>query len=171
MTPRSDLAHLISAALIALAITGCSGDSQNKVVFGTVTCGGQRVEVGRVRFVPVDETTGPASVAAIIDGQYRIEARGGIPIGRHRVEIVAQRKTGRMVPNVAVADGMTEELERISADPYAGEHSPLIIEIDSGSDGRLDLEVPRRSDIPTRGIPETRETRHPRITIVMRECA
>jgi len=145
MNCRPCQSHLVSAAVATLLVTGCFSASRNKVVFGTVTCDGQLVETGRVRFVPAEGTKGPASQGTIVNGHYRIDGRGGIPIGRHRVEIVAERKTGRKIPNVAMVGSMIDELERVSADEYAGEQSPLIKEITRESDGRLDLEVPPRS--------------------------
>ena len=92
-----------------------------RVVFGNVTCGGEKVAFGEVLFVPIEGTRGPATAAVIVDGQYRAENRGGVPIGKHRVEISAQRATGRKVatPEGAMAD------EAVSIGPASmPAHSP-----------------------------------------------
>lgn len=44
---------------------------------------------GQIRFVPQRDTLGPVTIEAIKDGQYRCEHAGGVPIGTHRVEILA----------------------------------------------------------------------------------
>ena len=75
-----------------LLSVGCGGQNgvSTEVIHGTVTVGGQTPETGRLRFVPIEGTPGPASTGRIVDGQYRIEARGGVPVGKHRVEVTAQ---------------------------------------------------------------------------------
>jgi hypothetical protein len=72
---------------------------QVKVVYGTVTVDDQPVDLGQVIFVPIEDTKGPTSYSPIDAGSYRVEGpRGGVPLGTHRVEVVAKRKTGRKVP-------------------------------------------------------------------------
>ncbi len=98
-----------------ILLTGCGGGQLDaRIVEGRVTSGGEPVELGQIRFVPIDGTSGPASVATIRDGHYRIEARGGVPFGKHRVEIDAQKRTGRMVlGDTGFEQGMIEETLRI----------------------------------------------------------
>ena len=102
-------ARLVSLAVLFVLVIagGCRhGGLSRKVVFGSVTCGGEKVVTGTVRFVPVGSTPGPATVALIVNGQYRAENRGGVPIGKHRVEVFARRLTGRKVklPEGQMAD-------------------------------------------------------------------
>ena len=81
----------------------------------------------------------------IVDGEYRIEGRGGVPAGKYRVEIVAKKKTGRKAQEF---DGfemaMVDEQSSISPPVYAGEDSPLTVEISSNSDGTEDFNLPAR---------------------------
>lgn len=129
-----------------LLFVGCGkGDQPSKVVEGTVTCGGEKVELGQIRFVPIEGTCGSTNVSAIRDGHYRIKARGGVPVGRFRVEITAEKRTGRQVMgNVGTETGMIDETVRLGPPAYAGRKSPLVAEITPRSNGRLDFDLPRQ---------------------------
>ena len=130
----------------SLLPVGC-GDSKlaTKVLHGTVTLDGQKVETGWLRFVPIDGTPGPASTARIVDGEYRIEARGGVPVGKHRVEVDARKRTGRKVRgDTGTETGMVDETVRLGPEEYAGVQSPLTVELTADSNGRIDIEIPRR---------------------------
>jgi len=83
---------ILAVALHGMA-AGCGSDSGLKeaTVNGQVTYQGQPIEEGEIRFVPIKGTKGPASLGTINQGQYTITARGGVPVGSHRVEIVAYR--------------------------------------------------------------------------------
>ena len=52
----------ILAAVCLPLVTGCKKESSTKVVYGTVTCAGERAETGQLRWVPIDDTPGPASM-------------------------------------------------------------------------------------------------------------
>ena len=54
---------------------------------GSVTCGSERVATGRVSFAPIEGTAGRICAATIVDGQYHIDAQGGVPLGDYRVEV------------------------------------------------------------------------------------
>ena len=130
--------------MCTLLLTGCGSEHANKEVFGTVTVGDERVELGSVRFVPIDGTPGSAGYSLIVDGEYRIKARGGMALGRHRVEIKAERKTGRKVRGLSLygEEGEVDETVPIGPAIYAGSESPLIVEIGADSDGKFDLALP-----------------------------
>jgi len=77
-----------------LAVAGCGGESsdiQKVVVQGTVALDGQPVANGEVRFYPAPGTHGPVSGGPVRDGRYIAQGRGGVPVGRHAVEILAFR--------------------------------------------------------------------------------
>ena len=131
--------------LFCIALVGC-GSSTTKLVHGTVSCGGEKPTGGYVCFVPVEGTSGPISSGLIVDGEYRIEARGGVPVGKYRVEVRASKKTGRQVAGSRMPGERTVTDEVISISPmeYEGKQSPLIIEVASSGDGRIDIEIPGR---------------------------
>ncbi len=133
---------LLCLALVVLAGCGRGGALPTAVVHGTVTCDGEPAEMGEIRFVPIEGTPGPLSAGTIRDGQYRIDARGGVPLGRHRVEIVAQRLTGRQVEGFTGTEpGMIDETVPLGPPEYRGEQSPLAVEV-SQSDRQFDFELP-----------------------------
>ncbi len=127
---------------------GCGGRNgvPTEVIHGSVRVGDQVPETGRLRFVPIEGTRGPASAGQIVDGQYRIEARGGVPVGKHRVEVQVLKKTGRKVlaPGPEGEPAEVDETVNLAPAQYAGAESPLTVEVIAGSDGRIDIEVPRR---------------------------
>jgi hypothetical protein len=136
---------LVVGAGCLLALGCGKGGLPSKVVFGTVTIGGQKVEGGQVRFVPVEGTPGSANAAAIVDGQYRIEGRGGVTVGKHRVEVTAMKKTGRKVRrHNGFEMAMVDEEVRVSPPQYAGEQSPMVKEVTADSDGQFDIEIPKQ---------------------------
>ena len=138
-------------AACCLPAGGCGGQKglPTQVVHGTVTISGETPDSGRVRFVPIEGTKGPASMGQIVDGQYRIDARGGVPVGKHRVEVTALKKTGRKVAGSGPSGEPMQVDETVSLSPteYAGTGSPLVFEVVAGSDGRIDIEIPHPAGV------------------------
>ncbi len=140
---RSHWTVVLGLAL-CLALVGCGSDRLSVgEVHGAVTAGGQKVETGTVRFVPIDGTKGPATTARIQNGEYRADARGGVPLGKHRVEVAAEKKTGRKIKSrQSIEDLLTDETVPMAPQVYTGEDSPLVFELNSGSDGKYDIALP-----------------------------
>jgi len=136
----------IVAVACGLLAAGCSRSGPPvRPVHGSVTCGGESPDRGRLRFVPVEGTPGPAGLGHIVDGEYRIEARGGVPVGKHRVEVTALKRTGRKVTMIEDGEEMTvDETVHLESEQYAGRDSPLVVEVTADSDGRIDIEIPAR---------------------------
>ena len=146
---RGGLLAMVGCSLVAccLLLAGCDGNKlQTRVVHGRVTCGGQEVPDGYVCFVPIEGTPGSVSNGTIVQGQYRIDARGGVPVGKHRVEVRAMRKTGQKAlgGRVATERAMMEEIEEFGAPEYNTPQSPLIKIVPADGDGRIDIEIPPR---------------------------
>ena len=136
---------LLMFTLGCLAWSGCGPKGLPVIVVrGTVTCDGEEVETGGVRFVPIEGTKGPASHSTIVNGKYRIEVRGGVPVGKHRVEVDARRKTGKKVPTVTDQSILMEETVPVGPEAYAGRESPLVKEVTANSNGKIDIEIPAR---------------------------
>ena len=88
---------IVTAALSAagfLICLGCGHDGgpDRAVISGAVTFAGKPLEEGRIMFVPAKGTKGPTSGAEIVGGKYTVKAKGGVPLGTHRVEITAFRQ-------------------------------------------------------------------------------
>jgi len=77
--------------LCAIVIVGCSRktDRPRAIVSGQVSYDGKPVEIGRIRFSPLPGTGGNLSTGIVKGGQYLIEDFGGVPVGKHRVEILS----------------------------------------------------------------------------------
>jgi len=145
------MTRLAVALAASVSLSGCSEPS-TAIVHGTVTYQGQPVDQGSVRFVPIEGNTGPPSLGAIAnDGQYRVEARGGVPVGKHRVEVEARCKTGRQVQRndlmgkPVFIDGqpaMSDEIVDVGPVDYVGSKSPLTCEVVAGEENRFDIEIP-----------------------------
>ena len=144
MNPINSLVLLACWTLaVSFLALGCGANGLQTVeVHGTVTCDGENVETGLVRFVPIEGTAGPASSGKIEGGQYRIESRGGVPIGKHRVEVDARKKTGTKVPALSDQSILIEETVRLGSEVYFGRESPLVLDVTADSDGRFNIEIP-----------------------------
>lgn len=82
-------------AVVTVAALGCSSEPLDKVIVeGEVTYAGKPVANGDIQFTPIEGTKGPASGAPIVDGKYVAKAKGGVPIGKHRVMIRGFRAPG-----------------------------------------------------------------------------
>jgi hypothetical protein len=134
---------LASVFALALALSlGCGrGELPRRITYGTVTCGGEEVARGKLRFVPVENSALPSTSATIADGEYRVEQWGGVPIGKHRVEIEAKRFTGRKIEN-SLSGKTIAETASFGPSIYAGAQSPLIVEVKAEGDGRIDVTMP-----------------------------
>lgn len=86
---RYVLAPLAAIALLAVVGCGKSGGLEKVEVRGSVTYNGTPVKNGEIRFRPTGDTRGPVSGAFISDGEYRVQAKGGVPVGTHVVQIDA----------------------------------------------------------------------------------
>ena len=83
---------LLPVACCVLLLTACGrGGLERAVVTGRVTYQGQPVAKGKIRFIPVKDTKTPMWGAFIHDGKYEARGKGGVPVGTHKVEIVAWR--------------------------------------------------------------------------------
>lgn len=136
-------AGVVGAVCILLA--GC--DSQGpaaKALRGTVTCAGEKVLLGQVTFIPLDDTSRPSSVTRIVDGHYHVTSRGGLPLGKYRVCVDARKKTGRKVQGYnGTEEGLIDEEIRLGSAIYAGEQSPLSVVIHADSEGVFDIAIPQ----------------------------
>jgi hypothetical protein len=137
---------LLKCALTVVALacfSGCLGE-QRQVISGTVSVGGVKADTGRLFFVPVEGAKGPRIVAEITDGAYRIESGGGLLAGKYRVELDAQKRTGRKTKGRIMGGEAVERDETIPMAPrlYRDADSPLIVEIPAADDGVVNIEVP-----------------------------
>jgi hypothetical protein len=78
--------------VVATIVAGCGKSKLDRViVHGRVHFAGEPVQTGVIRFIPTEGTATPPGAAQIVNGNYRVEARGGVPVGTHKIEIEAFR--------------------------------------------------------------------------------
>jgi hypothetical protein len=91
---------------------------ERTVVSGRITYQGEAVKKGAIRFVPASGTEATVCNADVVDGQYAITGRGGVPVGKYKVEIVAFRLTKNAPPDHKMAPGAR------GGDPFAEQYIP-----------------------------------------------
>lgn len=90
MKVRRHLASFFVAALVGLLVAGCSTDSKNGLVSGTVTLDGQPLENGLIRFIPTDGHSA-SNDTTIVKGAFSTS----LPIGDKQVSISAPKVVGK----------------------------------------------------------------------------
>jgi hypothetical protein len=80
--------------LCLLLLCGC-GDARRQSIEGTATFDGRPIDKGYIKFIPQNDTRGPAAGANIENGKFAIAAEGGPFAGFFRVEITAMRAGNR----------------------------------------------------------------------------
>ena len=117
-------------AIVCCQLLGCNdGDGLSRaVVSGSVTFQNQLVRDGQIRFVPQGHTQGPLTIEPIKNGQYRCARLGGVPVGMHRVEILAFH------PDDPEPKGPGERPRRQLIPPRYNRESQLTVNI-SSNDG------------------------------------
>ncbi|QDT65256.1 hypothetical protein [Calycomorphotria hydatis] len=128
MVPLISRYWLVPAVIILLA--GCfSGPAvpQRMIVQGKVTWNGQPLESGKLLLIPKTASAATSSGADIVDGQYKIDNKGGAMSGVYRVEITAERVIGKPLPGEV--DPITEQYipDRYNA------NSTLTIDVNSSA--------------------------------------
>ena len=118
-------------------ICGCGRQGPERVtVSGNVTYRGQPLKEGMIRLIPTPGTNAPVSTAAIIDGRYTLAAHGGVPVGTHKIEIMAYRANKQQPPDTALSDfpgvGSKAKVVQIIPEKY-NTKSELEITVPSGS--------------------------------------
>jgi hypothetical protein len=125
---------LAGAAVLAL-LPGCSGRA---AVSGNVTCDGAPLDGGRITFIP-EGGKAPVASGPIVGGKYSLSSGEGPVRGKHRVEIVWNKKTGKKVTVPGdVGNEMDETVQVIHADYNSG--STLSADVKSSGD-RFDFAV------------------------------
>lgn len=132
----------LAIACFALAATGCGKQRiERAIVYGTVNFGGKPISKGTIYFTPIEGTKTPPGAAQIIDGKYRVETRGGVPVGTHKIEIEAFRPLAPDSPVAIEAARIAKEHPNLDFPPSREQYIParynttseLKITIPSGS--------------------------------------
>ena len=122
----------VGLSLSILLVSGCGYRSslERVHVSGKASYDGKPIEIGQIRFIPIEPTRAPITVENIRDGSYETAKSGGVPIGNFRVEIrMFDPEEYQNAPRVPGAPAVKQLLpEKYNRD------SELAITIESGSD-------------------------------------
>ena len=123
-------------AFISTLLCGCgSGDRgpERAVVSGTVTYNGKSIPTGEIRFMPVATSPVPTAGAVIKDGQYKMDGKGGVPVGTHKIEIEAYRQGSQEPGNPPSPLGVARGFRHQYLPKKYNENTQLEITIQPGS--------------------------------------
>lgn len=125
----------LGGLLVAVLFGGCQTHqgAERVVVSGKVSYQGEPVAEGRIRFVPMPGSSVPMSGALIQDGRYTVSSHGGVPVGTHKVEIEAYRRSAAGPDNEAVPMGKAAGRPPQYLPPRYNVKTDLQISIPSGS--------------------------------------
>jgi hypothetical protein len=117
----------IPLLLLVPFVTGCGGDGLASA-HGRVTCDGNAVEDGTIRFLPVDGK-GPTAAIPIHDGSYEVR----VAVGSKRVEIDGRKKVGtRLASKGNNSSPMVDDFRQYLPEKY-NVKSELTAEIHGGT--------------------------------------
>ena len=99
--------------VLSLVLSGCGtqldDEPSRRVVQGTVIYEDAPITDGLIRFIPLGDNGGPASSAYIENGTFVIDLKGGVPLGKHRVQVEAYRPVDKKAEDSPMDDGPTRE--------------------------------------------------------------
>lgn len=104
---------------------------EKAIVYGTVSLAGKPIDEGKIFFHPIEGTPGGAMNASINGGKYEVQGKGGVAIGRHRIEIRGFK------PGKPLENGEVGAAEQYVPDKY-NRQSELIKEVPMGKE-RVEL--------------------------------
>ncbi len=119
---------------LLLMLSGCAGPSDRVVLRGDVSFDGKPVQIGTIRFAPIDGAKGSVTIAPIENGKYVADNHEGVPYGTHRVEISAFDLTG-------FEPGPGKQPKQLIPSKY-NEESALTVKVDQTSgDSTTDFQL------------------------------
>lgn len=137
-------APLFGMALLLLLAAGCSESGPPRAgIAGQVVVGGKPLAAGRILFLPMAPTEGPAASAGIVNGEYRLTAEEGPAVGRNRVEVEADLPLGFAIDDeqaYARRGGKRLPPQPISA--QYNRNSQLVAQVEKVDQNRFDVTIP-----------------------------
>jgi hypothetical protein len=135
-----------SASFLVLGFfcaVGCGASGPKRgAVEGQVLIDGRPLDAGTINFYPAEGTVGPSTGTTITNGAYRLSQDKGPIVGKNRVEIRGNRKTGKKIPDPMAMDPnklVDEIVEAVPADYNT--NSTLVRDINPGTNTH-DFELP-----------------------------
>ena len=155
---RARRLHLASYCLIVVCLVGCGRPSgpPRVAISGEVLFGQEPLESGRIRFIPIEETKGPAAVAVVTDGIYVFDRENGPVVGKNRIQIESLPDPGfDLDDEEAYAEAIRARngrpvLPPESIPPEYNERSNLMATIEMDGETQLDFEIKKPNGNPRR---------------------
>jgi len=123
---------------------GCVPPDGRLSLSGTVTIDGQPLSEGNIKFIPLSGTSGPPSGTAVSAGRFAIDSAAGTFPGNFRVEITANRKTGRTIQRPPL-NMPVDEYEQYLPAKY-NTNSELQVDVVAGQVNEFDFPLVLDSD-------------------------
>ena len=127
----------ITVCCVLLAV-GCESSSDRAALEGIVTLDGEPLPDGQIVFLPQADATGPSAGSTIENGNYSVPADMGLFAGNFRVEITAERKTGRKI--VGFLGEEVDQVENYLPARY-NDQSELVAQVEAGRKNTFDFEL------------------------------
>lgn len=135
--PRRLLAALAAAAALA---PGCEPVGPKRgPIRGAITLDGAPLASGKVRFFGL--TGGISTEGEVQNGRYEIPPGRGPSAGTFRVEVLAERKTGRRVPDMDAPPGVMRDEVVNDIPPRYNRESALKIDYDPAGNTTHDFDL------------------------------
>jgi hypothetical protein len=138
------LLFLTACGMAAGGISGCGGgglgEPERVVVYGDVTWKGNPIQEGTIRFI---SDAGPSAQGPIQNGSYRIEHKGGVPVGNCRVEIQAYEEQDIKEPGSTLIE-MPSKVGVQFLPQQFNSQSTLLVEVASGKQNEHDFHLEAR---------------------------
>lgn len=133
----SRVQFMVWALAGCVALAGCQGSDgpPRSITSGSVAFDGEPVLKGMIRFIP---EKGPPVQAEVIDGKYLADYKGGVPVGKSRVEIDGYKETGKTVQ--ISPDRSEPEMKQVIPDKF-NEKSTLSVEISTAKTNTHDFDL------------------------------
>ena len=117
---------------LALALCGCGGGSGQADLSGEVTLDGKPLPQGSLLLVPTDPSKGGTAGGEIKDGRFALTGKQAPGIGEYKVEIHANKPSGRKVQKAMGKPGeLDDELIEAVASRF-NTKSELRVEVKPG---------------------------------------
>lgn len=146
MTPRFSPSVLLLVALFLGALSlGCGGAEGLFTISGNVTYDGQQVDRGTIGFVQQETSANKSIGTTIVDGHYELGSQEGLSEGSYKVQIYAERPSGRKIQADEGSTEMVQPMVQYMPDIYNA-RTNLRVEISEDRDDlNFDLKKPKRT--------------------------
>ena len=126
--------------LVGVGMAGCGSGGSQADLSGEVTLDGVPIEQGSILLVPSDPSKGTTAGGEIKAGKYSLTGKQSPGVGSYKVEIHANKKSGRQVQKSFGKPGeLEDELMEAVAAKY-NKQTTLVVDVKPGG-GTANFEV------------------------------